>query len=416
MTDPKTHPAEGVAEIDFNSPEFQKNFKQIYTEMHGAGCPLAHSASGDHYAVASHAAITEALVKPALWRSKFGPALAYQPEDTPGVLVSVDPPEHTFEAKVASKAFSKAYFDSFVPAIQDFIDQRIDSFYADGHVDLHAALSEPLPMFVIFEMFGIPLGDRLRTFRNEIKTGVGLMLYPADLRGVAIEAMPQPPSAAIFREHLQLCKDKLDSGEFSPGENLVTRFLTTTGDNGQRLSDEKILGFCSFLLAAGSATTTILLSNLIYRLLSEPAALAKVKADPDLIPLAIEEALRIDAPVQGLFRTNDEPTTLGPLELQKDTKVMMLWAGANLDPTVFDDPLRYSLDRDMDLVRKHLAFGYGIHICRGAALARLEAKLFLETLLRRLPNLRIDGEVKPELSMPVLQGIAELPVAWDIRA
>jgi len=116
----------------------------------------------------------------------------------------------------------------------------------------------------------------------------------------------------------------------------------------------------------------------------------------------------------GLFRTNDEETDLGPLHLEKDTKVMMLWAGANLDPTVFEDPLKYSLDRDPDLVRKHVAFGYGIHICRGAPLARLEAKLFLETLLRRLPNLRIAGEVKPELSMPVLQGIAELPLAWDV--
>ena len=415
MAGPKTHAAPGVAEVDFNSPDFQKNFKQIYTDMHAAGCPFAHSTPGDHYAVASHAAISQALVNPALWRSKFGPGLPYQPEDTPGVLVSVDPPEHTFEAKVAAKAFSKAYFDSFVPSIQAFLEQKIDGFFADGRVDLHAALSEPLPMFVIFEMFGIPLGERLRLFRGEIKGSVGYMTLPADLRGT----VPDPNAArsvsqAMFREHLEACKTKLASGEFEPGQNLVTRFLTTTGDNGQRLSDEKILGFCNFLLAAGSATTTILLSNLIYRLLSEPAELAKVKADPSLIPLAIEEALRIDAPVQGLFRTNDAPTTLGPLELEKDTKVMMLWAGANLDPTVFEDPLTYSLDRDIADVRKHLAFGYGIHICRGAPLARLEASLFLETVLRRLPNLRIAGEVKPELSMPVLQGIAELPVAWDV--
>ena len=220
-------------------------------------------------------------------------------------------------------------------------------------------------------------------------------------------------SNPMFQNHLDDCKRKLASGEFAPGENLITRFLTAEVD-GQRLSDEKIMGFCAFLLAAGSATTTILLSNLIYRLLSEPEEFAKVKADPSLIPLAIEEALRIDAPVQGLFRTNDEETDLGPLHLEPDTKVMMLWAGANLDPTVFDNPLKYSLDRDPELVRKHVAFGYGIHICRGAPLARLEATLFLETLMRRLPNLRIDGEVKQELSMPVLQGIAELPLAWDV--
>ena len=413
MTAPKTCPVSGVREVDFNAPEFQSDFKKIYTEMHASGCPFAHSDSGDHYAVGSHRHLTEALVQTKVWRSKYGPGLQYQPEDAPGVLVSVDPPEHTFEAKVAGKAFSKAYFESFVPKIQAWLDTAVDGFIADGRVDIHKAISEPLPLFVIFEMFGIPIGDRTEVFRSEIKRGVGLMLKPGDFRE-RDPALTRPVSYPMFQAHLEACKRKLDTGEYEPGENLVTRFLTTTGENGQRLSDEKILGFCNFLLAAGSATTTILLSNLLYRLLSEPEELAKVKADPELIPLAIEEALRIDAPVQGLFRTNDEETDLGPLHLQRDTKVMMLWAAANLDPTVFEDPLKYSLDRDPELVRKHVAFGYGIHICRGAPLARLEAKLFLETVLKRLPNLRIAGEVKPELSMPVLQGIAELPLAWDV--
>ena len=413
MSTPKTCPAEGVKEVDFNSPEFQAGFKQIYADMHAAGCPFAHSESGDHYAVASHKQIQDALVKPNLWRSKYGPGLMYQPEDTPGVLVSVDPPEHTFEAKVAGKAFSKAYFESFIPKMQVWLDDVIDGFYADGKVDLHKAISEPFPLFVIFDMFGIPIDGRTEIFRTEIKRGVGAMLRPGDLRNIDM-AMPRPYTHQMFLDHLEDCKSKLASGEFEAGQNLVTRFLTTTGDNGQRLSDEKIMGFCNFLLAAGSATTTILLSNLIYRLLSEPEQLAKVRENPDLVPLAIEEALRIDAPVQGLFRTNDEEIDLGPIHLVKDTKVMMLWAGANLDPTVFENPLKYDLDRDPAVVRKHVAFGYGIHICRGAPLARLEATLFLQTLLRRLPNLRIDGDVKAELSMPVLQGIAELPLAWDV--
>jgi cytochrome P450 len=400
-------------EVDFNSPDFQRGFKDIYSRMHASGCPFAHSSAGDHYAVASHRHLTEALTQPNLWRSKYGPGLQYQPEDTPGVLVSVDPPEHTFEAKVASRAFSKAYFDSFIPRMQAWLEAAIDRFQAAGRVDIHKAISEPFPLYVIFEMFGIPIAGRTEIFRSEIKRGVGLMLTPGDFR-VRDPELTRPVSNPMFEEHLETCKRKLATGEFEAGENLITRFLTTTAGDGERLSDEKIMGFCSFLLAAGSATTTILLSNLLYRLLSEPIQFARVKADPGLIPVAIEEALRIDAPVQGLFRTNDAETDLGPLHLAPDTKVMMLWAGANLDPAVFKDPLRYDLDRDPDMIRRHMAFGYGIHVCRGAPLARLEATLFLETLLRRLPNLRIAGEVKPELSMPVLQGIAELPLAWDI--
>ncbi len=122
----------------------------------------------------------------------------------------------------------------------------------------------------------------------------------------------------------------------------------------------------------------------------------------------------MDAPVHGLFRTNNQPTRLGPLELEPDTKVMMPWAAGSLDPTVFPDPTRFDLGRDIDQVRKHLAFGYGIHICRGAPLSRIEAQLFLEAVLDRLPGLRLNGEVVPETRAPVLQGIRKLPVAWDV--
>jgi cytochrome P450 len=93
---------------------------------------------------------------------------------------------------------------------------------------------------------------------------------------------------------------------------------------------------------------------------------------------------------------------------------MLLWAGANLDPSVFDEPMKFSLDREMSKVKRHLAFGYGTHFCRGAPLARIEGDIFLRTLLERLPNLRLNGEVVHEKRIPVLQGIGELPIAWDV--
>ena len=413
MNQPKTHPVEGMMEIDFNSPEFQRDFKEIYAKMHASGCPFAHSTPGDHYAIGSYKALTDALLQPKLWRSKYGPGLPYQPEDTPGVLVSVDPPEHTMEARIAGKVFSKAYFDSFEPRIAEYIEKRVDSFFAKGECDIHAELSVPLPLFVIFEMFGIPLDGRAQMFRDELKASVGFMLTPADLRGGKSQADFTKQSERMIQAHFAECVEKLASGEWEPDRNLVTKFMTTEV-NGERLSDEKILGFCRFLLTAGSATTTILLSNVLYRLLSEPEQFQMIRDDPSLIPIAIEEALRIDAPVQGLFRTNDEPTELAGVELEPDTKVMMLWAAANLDPEMFDDPQKFDITRPPNVIRKHVAFGHGIHVCRGAPLARMEAKIFLETLIRRLPNMRIAGEVKPELAMPVLQGIAEFPLAWDV--
>ncbi|TDJ22863.1 MAG: cytochrome P450 [Gammaproteobacteria bacterium] len=427
MSEPKTCPFDGVLEVDFNSEPFLTQFKDVYTQIHASGCPYAHSTAGDHYAVASHPEIMSILKQYDIWKSKFGPGLAFQPEGS-GVLVSVDPPDHTFEVKIVASSFSMAYFESLIPTMQQFVDETIDSFYKDGQVDLHSALSVSLPLFVIFTMLGIPLhdeqGDKTEWIRDGIFTTVGAMLKPGE------QAMQEMMSGDIDPKHLQAvmrtqqmfvdhladCKNKLESGEYQEATNIVCRFLTTPGPDGTFLSDEKILGFCAFLLTAGSATTTIMLSNIIYRLLTEPEEFAKLQADPALIPMAIEETLRLDAPVQGLFRTNDEDVDLGPIHVAKDTKVMLLWAAGNLDPTVFDDPLSFSLDRDMSKVRRHLAFGYGTHFCRGAPLARLEGEIFLRTVLKRLPNLRLAGEITAEKRMPVLQGIGELPVAWDVAS
>jgi cytochrome P450 len=404
----KTHPIAGVAEIDFNAEDFLLNYKKVYMDLHASGCPFAHSSDGDFYAVAGHKDIVEACVRADQWSSKFGPGLAYQPPETPGVLVSVDPPEHTFEARLVGKAFSKTYFDSFIPGIRAFVNEKIDAVFADGRCDLHATLSEPLPLWVIFKMFGRDTDPaEMQAFREGLLHGVGQMLRPGN------STTPQNPTTHFLAGHLAETKRRLAAGEADPEENLLTRFISSE-IGGRRLTDEKILGFCSFLLTAGSATTTILLSNLVHRLLSDPEQFARLKADRGLIPLAIEECLRVDAPVHGLFRTNNTPTRMGPLELEADTKVMMLWAAGSLDPTVFPDPTRFDLDRDIEDVRKHLAFGYGIHICRGAPLSRIEAQLFLEAVLDRLPGLRLDGEIVPELRAPVLQGIRKLPVAWDV--
>ena len=184
--------------------------------------------------------------------------------------------------------------------------------------------------------------------------------------------MPTKKTAQMNTDHLADCKAKLESGEWQNDTNIVCRFLTTPGPDGTFLTDEKILGFISFLETAGSATTTIMLSNIIHRLLIEPGVYERVCNDLSLIPILIEETLRLDAPVQGLFRTNDEEVALSGCPLEKDTKVMLLWAGGNLDPEVFEDPHTFNLDRKLSKVRRHLAFGYGTHFCRGAPLARLE--------------------------------------------
>ncbi len=425
MTESKTHPVEGWAEVDFNSEPFLSDFKQVYENLHNSGCPFAHSPTGDHYAVGKHQDIMEILKQYDVWKSKYGPALSYL--ESPGVLVSVDPPEHTFEVRIVADCFSKEVFESLRSDMEQFVDEQIDYFYEAGEVDLHEAISVKFPLFVIHKLLGFALEDedgtsRIPWIRDGLITSVGAMLAPLNREDSVAAMSPNDPGiAGIFRtqqmyvEHLATCKEKLGSGEWQDDTNIVCRFLTTPGPDGTFLSDDKIIGFMSFLETAGSATTTIMLSNIIYRLLTEEGAYERVCKDPTLIPIAMEETLRLDSPVQGLFRTNDEPVELGGCPLEIDTKVMLLWASGNLDPDVFEDPMKFDLDRNISKVKRHLSFGYGTHFCRGAPLARMEGEIFLNAILSRLKNLRINGEVEMEKRIPVLQGIRKLPIAWDVE-
>ena len=400
-------------EIDFASEDFQRNYKRYYEQMH-AKCPVVHAAQGDFYAVAKYSDLMSVILNPKLWSSKFGPGLSYQSPAAPGALVNVDPPEHTAEVKIVAKAFTRLYFESLEPEIQEFVDRQLDAVYAQGKADLHQILSIPLPLFVICKMLGIEYEGKAQLFDEWVtNSAAGVLMTPDDPRRADIERSTLALHG-YFKTVLEEWQQKLADGKAGPEDNLITRLLTATAD-GKSLPPHKILGFCIFLLVAGSRTTTILISNLVHRLLNEPAQLAKVKAAADYVPRAIEECLRVDAPVHGLFRTNNEETKLGPYDVQKDTKVMLLWAAANLDPEMWADPNKFDLDRDPEQVKKHVAFGSGIHICRGAPLARLEATVALRRVLAKLPNLRPAGEAVPETRMPVLMGLRSLPVAWDVN-
>ncbi len=127
---------------------------------------------------------------------------------------------------------------------------------------------------------------------------------------------------------------------------------------------------------------------------------------------AIEESLRFDAPVHGLFRTNTEETEIAGVTIPENSKVMCSFFSANMDPEMWDDPERFDITRDLETLKKHFAFGKGIHFCMGAPLSRVEASVALEAILDRLPNLRLTDE-PTFISAPVLHGVETLPVAWD---
>ena len=200
-------------------------------------------------------------------------------------------------------------------------------------------------------------------------------------------------------------------GEDLP-DDVITTLITAELD-GRTLTDDEVMGFAFFLFIAGSQTTTQLIGNLIYRLLEHPDQLELLKSDWDLLPGAVEESLRYDAPVNGLFRTNTRETEFMGRTLPKDTKVICMFGAANIDPEFWGESGdQFDITRPFQQSKRHYAFGKGIHYCMGAPLARLEARVAVKAILERLPNLRLTGKPK-EIAAHVMHGVDSLPAAWD---
>ena len=193
-------------------------------------------------------------------------------------------------------------------------------------------------------------------------------------------------------------------------EDLISALVAAQEDRDV-LSTEDILWFCLLLLVAGNETTTNLISNAALALTQHPEQMALLRAEPALIPSMLEEALRYDSPVQGLFRTTTRAIDVRGVTIPADQKVLLLYASANRDEEEFPDAARFDIRREEN---NHLAFGYGIHFCLGAPLARLEARVVWEELLRRTGALHPDpdGEIR-RVDNLIVRGLASFPMRYE---
>jgi len=228
---------------------------------------------------------------------------------------------------------------------------------------------------------------------------------------------------AFFVDQLDERRDLLVTAGLSPddwseqvlgdviSDDVMSGLLVASAD-GRRLTDPELLNILQQLLVGGNETTTSLITNLFWRILERPELYDELRDRPNLDAVAVEESLRFDAPVLGLYRTNTRELELHGVTIPETTKAMATYGAANRDPEVFDDPDTFRLDRDFDLLRRtHLAFGLGRHFCPGAHLSRLEARIMLRRVLDRVPDLRLDG---PTTRIPtfLLWGRRTLPIAW----
>jgi cytochrome P450 len=318
-------------------------------------------------------------------------------------MLQQDPPDHTRLRGLVVKAFTARRVEDMRPRIQQIVDQTLDAIVGQGRMDLIEDFAFRLPVTIICDMLGIP-EDHREVFYKSSRDGGRLLdpvqLTPAEIeKGNAGNAMAQ----MYFHQLFELRRR-------NPGDDLVTQ-LVQAEEDGSKLSNEELTANIILLFGAGHETTVNLIGNGLLALHRNPDQLALLKSNPALITNAIEEFLRYDSSVQMSGRVALEDVEVGGKKIPKGESVLCLLGSANRDPAIYPDrPDRLDITRPN--VRP-LSFGGGIHFCLGAQLARIEAEIAISTLLRRLPELRLDDAENPEWRPTfVLRGLKALPASW----
>ncbi|MDL4774019.1 cytochrome P450 [Actinomadura xylanilytica] len=312
-------------------------------------------------------------------------------------MLDVEPPTHTRLRRLVSKAFTVRMVEGLRPMIRGLAEELAGALAAKGGGNLLAEVAEPLPVNVIAEMLGVPVEDRdlLRPWSADI-CGMYELNPPMEAQRTAVRA------ATEFSAYL---RELARARRRDPRDDLISA-LAQVVDDGDRLSEDELVGTCVLLLNAGHEATVNATGNGWWALLRNPGELARLRADRTLVRTAVEELMRYDTPAPMFERWVLEDITVGGVDIPRGAEVALQFASANRDPEVFTDPDRLDLSRDPN---PHITFGLGIHYCLGAPLARIELSESYGALLRLAPELRAvtEPEWKPGF---VLRGLEALHV------
>ena len=319
-------------------------------------------------------------------------------------MLNLDPPNHTRLRGLVNKAFTAAVVQRMEPRIQTIADGLIDKVLRRGQMDLIDDYAFPLPITVIAELLGIPPRDRLR-FRN---WSHAFVTPSANLQRNRQKFEKTGQIMADFTGYLQQI---FAERRAEPREDLISSLIQAE-EADDKLSEQELFSMMILLIVAGHETTVNLIGNGLLTLLQHPMQLAQLQADPALLPVAIEELIRFEGPVErATMRFAAEDVELSGCTIHRGDGVSLVLAAADRDPAHFAQPDTLEITRANN---RHLGFGLGIHYCLGAPLARLEGQIAIGTLLRRLPNLRLTVPLEKLRwrTVPILRGVQHLPVAW----
>jgi cytochrome P450 len=318
-------------------------------------------------------------------------------------MLGSDPPDHTRLRGLVQQAFTPKVVEELRPLVQGLVDEVLDRVGPTGEMELIGELAFPLPFDVIRAMLGMPEADadQLRDWSHTLTLGLEPNLEDDDLR-LALEANAKMDAYLL---------DVIAWKRANPADDLLTALISAE-DDGDMLSDAELLSQVGLLFVAGHETTVNLIGNGVWALLQNRDQLDRLRDDPSLDANAVDELLRYDSPVQFTARTVLSDLELADTTVPAGTMVMGCLGAANRDPEHWG-PDAESLDLGREGAGNHLSFGRGIHHCLGSALARLEGRVAIPSLIRRFPTIEATTDDPAWNGRFVLRGLDELPVRWS---
>jgi cytochrome P450 len=400
--------------LDVLKPEHRANPYLIYHQLR-ADDPVRWDEAADAWVLTRFSDVVATLRDPRVTATRFMLDTSWLPAELSEVLSApihaltrqmlfLDPPDHTRLRGLVAKAFTPRVINAMRPHIQQIVDELLDRVQANGRLELVQDFSYPLPAIVIAEMLGVPTEDREQF--TKWTGNFGSLLGGTELSlEVVIESLY---GVAEFMNYFRTI---IAQRRTAPKDDLMQAMISAE-EQGDKLSEEELLGNCVLLLAAGHGTTTHLIGNGMLALMRNPDQLQALKENPALVTTAVPELLRYDSPVQMTSRLVKEDMQVGDKQIKAGQTIFMSLGAANRDPAQFANPDRLDLSRQEN---RHVAFGQGIHYCLGAPLARVEAEIAFPALLSRLhnPRLAISDDALEYGQTIVFRGVRELPIEFD---
>jgi len=405
-----------LATLDFFSAEVQECPFQIYRQLQDEA-PVWQMPGTNVFVVTRYSDIRDIIRDPARFSSSFGALLnagasnkevdaiygqGYEMVET---LLTQDPPRHRVYRNLVNKVFSNKRIEGMRDYIQSITDELIDAWIDDGEVDLMNRLCVPLPIYVIADQLGVP--------RAELPLIKKWSDASASRLGRLANEEQQIQNAKDIVEFQHYFADLIDRMRESPEDNIISDLANNTIDEGRLLTKPEALGMIQQILVAGNETSTAGIAGGVVLLIENPAEQTKLRSNPDLIPGAVEEILRLETPTSGMWRTATEDTEVGGVPIPKGAFLMVRFAAGNRDESVFSCGHEMKVDRDN--ASNHLAFGQGTHFCLGAQLARSEMQIALGSLLARTDNWGLVEGKNTLTHNPnvLLRGLKDLYISFD---